>query len=487
MPHSFKIHVDRCVDALARVGVHRKRSAIAEVMAATFGFGSSNEALAADAEGRLDPPQATLVDADGGHGLVVLLDPVANLPFGVAASLLAPGRGTRAADHLPSPYGNLLDVGRLREASPPARPAPAVSASSPPAPVRDARGGVHDLLRDAFRCGASSVTVETTPDGATLSVRVDGHRTVLGTVDRETRLRLLSELRAIARVEASTPTGWDGSWTTGGAWLRVSTSANETGEVATIRIASPGDEPPDLRDLGLTEVASWVRAVDAGLGLFVVTGRSGSGRGRTVRATTARLAASGMRGHSRAPHDRLPPEDVLRSSDYLEFGEVRTERDLQLATMAVDTGGMTIVTMRSLTVEAALRTLSASVRGVLSPLLRGVLAQTLVPTICGACRGAVGPVRCERCGGTGEAGRTALSEVVTFEDAASVAAGIAAATSFRDRTELPWRSMVDDGIDKMAQGVVAFDALVGHFGSDVYDVVVRRGLRPRDFSLPPRP
>ncbi len=112
MPKSLPIHLDRAMRALASRGIRPRRSVVAEALAAAFGRGTSNELTDAASRGDLDPPAATLA-GDAAH-LVALVDPVAKLPFAVHRSRLARVAGGREADHMVSPWGNLLDVSGVR-------------------------------------------------------------------------------------------------------------------------------------------------------------------------------------------------------------------------------------------------------------------------------------------------------------------------------------------------------------------------------------
>ena len=171
MRPSLPIHLDRAMRALAARGVRPRRAVVAEALAATFGRGSSNELVDAAARGELDPPAATLSGDAGNVGdLAVLVDPVAGLPFAVHRSRLARESGGREADHMVSPYGNLLDVsaaraGLVRTATvdvasdaslgtddrvgwgPPREDGPVRRAPSLEAFVRDARAGGFTLVK----------------------------------------------------------------------------------------------------------------------------------------------------------------------------------------------------------------------------------------------------------------------------------------------------------------------------------------------------
>lgn len=168
MRNSLPIHLDRVGMALAARGIRPKRAVLLEALAAVFGRGSSNELVAAASRGEMDPPRADL--APNAVDLVGLVDPVCGLPFAVHRSRLGREAGGREADHMVSPWGNLLDVsaaraGAMRTATvdaatdaspetegevgwgPPREDGPVRRAPSLEAFVRDARAGGFTLVK----------------------------------------------------------------------------------------------------------------------------------------------------------------------------------------------------------------------------------------------------------------------------------------------------------------------------------------------------
>ena len=143
--------------------------------------------------------------------------------------------------------------------------------------------------------------------------------------------------------------------------------------------------------------------------------------------------------------------------DVIILGEVRDHETASLTLRAAETGHLVMATLHTGSVRGAfgrLRALGVA-SGDLEPLLRGVLVQRLIRTLCLACRG----VGCQICFGTGYAGRTVVSECVTFRSDAEV----------RKATEgeLWWPSLVADAIIKVEKGITTVEELKRVFHSEL--------------------
>lgn len=105
------IILDRLDAALKLQGVALKRSRLLEAAAAAFGYRSSNEFAAADADGGLDAAPAVPVGAGtiAGVPLIALRDG-SGAVYAVEASFLEAADGMRRETFGPSPYGGLVDL-----------------------------------------------------------------------------------------------------------------------------------------------------------------------------------------------------------------------------------------------------------------------------------------------------------------------------------------------------------------------------------------
>lgn len=180
--HSItSIHVDRLAAALGKQGPAPKRSKVAEALATTFGYADSNVLAVAAGEGALDLPHASLGGVEG--GMATLVDPVAGLPFSLSATVLRRRGRDRASDLIVSPYGNLLDVGQVRDAL--AVDAGTVKSEAGPAPSPgDADDPFSDLALQAHALSASQFRVTRIEGGVAVFLRSHGvdvlHRTLSG-------------------------------------------------------------------------------------------------------------------------------------------------------------------------------------------------------------------------------------------------------------------------------------------------------------------
>jgi general secretion pathway protein E len=91
----------------------------------------------------------------------------------------------------------------------------------------------------------------------------------------------------------------------------------------------------------------------------------------------------------------------------------------------------------------------------LRPLLRGVLVQRLVRTICSSCKGD----GCERCLYTGYAGRTVVAECALFRNEMEVDRAI--------NGEKWWPTMVSDALGKIKNGETTAEEVYRVFQSEI--------------------
>lgn len=179
--------------------------------------------------------------------------------------------------------------------------------------------------------------------------------------------------------------------------------------------------------------------------------------------------------------------------DIMVLGEVRDADTARNAVKAAETGHLVIATLHTGSIVSSLSRLRDL--GVpayeLRFILRSVLVQTLVRVVCKACdgEGHLGANVCKACGGLGYSDRTVVSECVSFDNFTDVDRVIGmteAGSEKRDQVftgAMPWKEMIDDGIDKMLAGITTSDELKRHFGSE-FDLRMRtRGLDPNAYVL----
>ena len=143
--------------------------------------------------------------------------------------------------------------------------------------------------------------------------------------------------------------------------------------------------------------------------------------------------------------------------DVIMLGEVRDIETAKLTLRAAETGHLVLATLHTGTVRGAmgrLRSLGVSDYD-LKPLLRGVMVQRLVRTVCASCKGD----GCETCLFTGYAGRTVVAECALFRNEGEVERAT--------NGERWWPSMVSDAIGKIKQGLTTAEEVYRVFQSEL--------------------
>src|SRR3546814_678554 len=295
---------------------------------------------------------------------------------------------------------------------------------------------VLDLLIDyAASQGVSDIHIE--PQKLTFNVFFRylgklklGH---CGTIDQYNRVCAMVKDRArVDPMETRVPQ--DGSFSTqvrGRPYdVRVATVPSDGKEKITMRLLDPIRAQMPLGQLGITKVSDWKRICEYRNGIVLIVGATGSGKTTTLNATIRemdRLEKSIYTAEDPVEY-RIPyvthvqmNESVgldfarsikafMRSDpDVIILGEIRDTVTASKAIQAAETGHLVIATIHAESVPMALQRL----RGLevktedFEMLLRGVLVQFLVRSLCVECGGE----GCEDCYGEGYAGRTVVSEI----------------------------------------------------------------------------
>lgn len=326
---------------------------------------------------------------------------------------------------------------------------------------------VHRLLSDAAALRASDLHLESDADGLRVRVRVDGLLREANRVPRSLAAQVRSRLKILAHLDIAERrlpqdgrcrVRLDGQTID----LRVSTMPTLDGETIVMRLLPQGAERISFGELGLSATAEdhFLEALERPQGLVLVTGPTGSGKTSTLYAGLAEVAdvtrnvltledpieyqLPGINQTQIEPAIGLTfargLRHVLRQDpDVLLVGEIRDAETAQLAVEAAATGHLVLATLHTNDAVASIaRLVDLGVDQFLAAAaLELVVAQRLVRRVCEACAGPDQPADrvlrrlhltpddlqqatprrgsgCDACGGTGEVGRTAVSEVVTI-------------------------------------------------------------------------
>lgn len=372
------------------------------------------------------------------------------------------------------------------------------------------------LVTRAISEQASDIHVEPKSDSYTVLFRKLGVRELIYEGSRDEYVSLIARLKDRSGLDiAQTRTAQDGRFEIDygpkRVDLRVATTVGIDGEKAVIRILDPDRLNTSLENLGISRLAEWRKAANRQNGLCFICGQTGSGKSTTLSATLSEqdrfgnsiytiedpveLRTAGVTSITAAPDLGETFAKILKNllradPDEIAVGEVRDAETARVALSAAETGHLIFATLHApsiLTVISRLTELGIEPHE-LRLILRGVLVQALVRTICPVCHGSglYKDTQCphELCHGTGYGGRTVISECAYFATPVEVDDIIARARSGAVGAEdLPWPVMIDDAIDKMLAGLTTSDELERIFGPDFAAAATRRGINPITYGM----
>ena len=276
--------------------------------------------------------------------------------------------------------------------------------------------------------------------------------------------------------------------------MRISTLPTRAGEKVVIRILKHLDTVSSLEALGMApDVLQAVRhIIQRPQGMLFVTGPTGSGKSSTLYAALKTIVREDINistiedpieyrldGANQVQINEkagLTFSESLRSllrqdPDVIMVGEIRDEETAGIAVQAAQTGHLVFSTLHTNDAASAVtRLLDLKVKPFLiGSAVLGVLSQRLVRKLCPHCRGETIPtaeeklflpklpekvpsaVGCGQCNG-GYRGRTGVFELLPF-DAAVREAVLAGKSESEVKGKAGYRTMVEDGMEKIRQGI----------------------------------
>lgn len=249
--------------------------------------------------------------------------------------------------------------------------------------------------------------------------------------------------------------------------LRVATFPLNAGmEKIVIRLLDPDKAARHLTDLGISRTEEWRAACGYPHGLVIVAGKTNSGKSTTLISSLREQDRIGKSIYTiedpiehrvdfitqmavnRAENVRLDFKAGTRAMmrgdpEIILIGETRDDETAAAACQAAESGHLVFSTLHAGTVRESISRLRSF--GIddatLRPMLRGILAQRLIRTLCGFCRGK----GCSPCMMTGYGGMTVVSEMGFFPSERDF--------SRMMEGEIFWEPMVKDALRKLEAGV----------------------------------
>lgn len=346
--------------------------------------------------------------------------------------------------------------------------------------INDGDSLLEKILRQALTEGASDIHILPRHSSYTIMFRHLGKRRPVheGTFDEYNTL--VARIKDMSRMDiAERRMPQDGSFTfehnARSVDFRVATTPAGNMETMVLRVLDAEAIQVKLDVLGITRLDQWRKGFSHANGICLVCGPTGSGKSTTLLATIREMDRFGKSVNSledpveyRIPYvNQVSVNEQIGLTfarglrafmrldpDVIIVGEIRDQETAENAIRAAETGHLVLATLHTETIQgtmARLRHLGVSDADI-TMLLRAILVQNLIRTLCPACHGK----GCPACRQTGYAARTVVSECQYFKseaEAKRMAAG-----------EVWWPTLVEDVIGKVEAGLTDEGEAVREYG-----------------------
>lgn len=270
--------------------------------------------------------------------------------------------------------------------------------------------------------------------------------------------------------------------------MRVATIPTVEGEKVVIRLLDANRVQPNLDLLGVTRIKKWRDGFSNADGICLICGPTGSGKTTTLNATVREMDRFGKSINSlEDPVEyRIPYVSQVNINhavglnfaqgvrafmrgdpEIIICGEIRDIETAENAIKASETGHLVLGTLHTGSIRGTidrLRDIGVPVRD-LRYLLRAIMVQRLIRTVCRQCDGD----GCPACYESGYGGRCVISEVEYFkspEDVDRMAEGV-----------ISWPTMIEDAITKVNSGVTTPSEVVRLFGEQGRSMLAAHGFQ----------
>lgn len=342
-------------------------------------------------------------------------------------------------------------------------------------------GFIELLLRKCLKKRVSDIFIEPPVNGSySILGRIDDIRRHLHEGDEAEYRQLVNKIKTRSNMDTMEKRRYqDGAFQmqSRGKFVdfRVNSTPSTNGEVLAIRVLDPDSINPRLRDLGISKIIDLEKGASEAHGLVLITGPVGSGK-----TTTQTSLIQGMNRIQNAiftvenPVEYNIPyvtqvnanknlgtgfDDSIRSflranGDIMVVGEIRDAETARTAIKGAQTGRLVIGTLHTNSIKATvarLRDIGIEPYEIVE-LLRCILVQRLVRTVCKSCSGD----GCLDCEDTGYKGRTVVSECSYFQNEEDVQSLI--------NGQVKWESILQDAINKAKAGITDYKEIIRVFG-----------------------
>lgn len=371
---------------------------------------------------------------------------------------------------------------------------------------------VNMIIERAISKRASDIHVEPRESSLSIRYRIDGVLREEIVIPRMLKAAVVSRLKILAKINiAERRVPQDGRFTvkTNGKKidLRVSTFPTVHGEKVVMRILERSGTTIPLEELGMNSeiLRKFNQVLGLSHGIILVTGPTGSGKTTTLYAALNRIndAEKNIVTLEDPVESQIPGINqghtnpvagftfasglraILRQDpDIIMVGETRDVETAEIAIQAALTGHLVFTTLHT---NDALSSVVRLIDMGIEPFLVGssvsaILAQRLVRKVCKKCaveaepveifvpetrevrrlEHLVKPVGCDKCNGTGYRGRIGLFELAVIND--EMRRLIVRGGSYQDLVaearKNGYRTMFEDGIDKVEAGVTTLEEVM---------------------------
>ncbi|MEE2912386.1 MAG: GspE/PulE family protein [Planctomycetota bacterium] len=360
---------------------------------------------------------------------------------------------------------------------------------------------VNFLIYCAVQEGASDIHIEPGDHSLRVRYRIDGRLFEKIQPPHKMQQAIASRIKIMANLDISErrlPQDGDFNVMMDGRPidLRVSTMPSKFGEIVVLRIIDSKNTRLALDSLGFNErmLSDWQSMVEQPNGVVLVTGPTGSGKSTTLYSVlsqldTEEINVSTIEDPIEAQINNINQSQIneragftfskaLRSMlrqdpDVLMVGEIRDSETASIVSQAALTGHLVFSTLHTNdSISAVTRLINLGIEPYLvAATVRGVLAQRLVRKICPHCKtGWEGDLAvqqacgqgeffkgagCNRCRGTGYAGRIGIFELLipTTEILEAIGRGESLQGLRSMLVETNHFTLRNDGIEKVHQGL----------------------------------